>query len=677
MTANDLLRMGNKNGRIRKFLLLRNRHLLAVDTLGLLCIPSVAYVLRTESVEGLARLWEPLAVYTLGMILLKWFIFYAGRLYSTLWAYTSVHELLLVARTIGISAIAELAISYGIFYSYGDVPPGFPRSLPILSALITFFYITGIRFSVRVIYSAITKKDGYDGAMKRVLIAGAGTAGVMIARELQANPHLGMIPLGFVDDDPKKGSKLLCGIPVFGVIADIPWITNSRGVEEVIVAMPTAPGEVFRRVDRLCKEAGIPSKTTPGLYELASGAATIESVRQIQLEDLLRRDVVGSDPSMVSATIAGKRVLVTGAGGSIGSEIVRQLKGFRPSELVILGHGETSIFHIMKEMEEHRVAGTTVIPIVADIRDRERIDQVFQNHHPEIIFHAAAHKHVWLMEQNLPDAVTNNVMGTRVMVTLAEKYRVPRFVMISSDKAVNPTSVMGVTKRVAELIVQDAANRSGLGFITVRFGNVLGSRGSVIPIFRQQIAAGGPVTVTHPEVTRYFMTIPEAVHLVLQAGSMGTGGEVFVLDMGKQLKVLDVARDVIRLSGHTEEEVGIAFTGLKPGERMYEELFYETDTIETTAHPMVSVSRYNYAGEYASRKPRNGTAVYEADLRMDVDTLVAAAHQGDHDLMNAVIKQIVPQYTPAHEYMAVDPAATPTTPIGQTPQRPVIIPNGR
>ena len=312
------------------------------------------------------------------------------------------------------------------------------------------------------------------------------------------------------------------------------------------------------------------------------------------------------------AAISGARVLVTGAGGSIGSEIVRQLKNFRPSEILLLGHGETSIFHIMKELEEHPVPGMIVTPVVADVRDVERMQQVFFKHRPQIVFHAAAHKHVWLMEQNLPDAVTNNVLGTRTLVNLAEKFGVRRFVMISSDKAVNPTSVMGVTKRIAELIVQDAANRTGKGFVTVRFGNVLGSRGSVVPIFKHQIDIGGPVTVTHPEVTRYFMTIPEAVHLVLQAGSMGTGGEVFVLDMGEQLKVVDVARDVIRLSGYTEEEIGIEFTGLKPGEKMYEELFYDNDDSIATTHSKISVSYHNLAAEYASTP----AASHECDIRI-------------------------------------------------------------
>ena len=344
--------------------------------------------------------------------------------------------------------------------------------------------------------------------------------------------------------------------------------------------MPAVSGQVIRKVSAALQGDRRPEQDhTRTLRYSARRGARGERSRESSSKICCGGRLLESNPDTVRAAVSGARVLVTGAGGSIGSEIVRQLRNFRPSEIILLGHGETSIFHIMKELEEHPVPGMIVTPVVADVRDVERMQQVFFTHRPQIIFHAAAHKHVWLMEQNLPDAVTNNVLGTRVLVNLAEKFGVRRFVMISSDKAVNPTSVMGVTKRIAELIVQDAANRTGKGFVTVRFGNVLGSRGSVVPIFKHQIDIGGPVTVTHPDVTRYFMTIPEAVHLVLQAGSIGTGGEVFVLDMGEQLKVLDVARDVIRLSGYTEEEIGIEYTGLKPGEKMYEELFYAEDDI--------------------------------------------------------------------------------------------------
>jgi FlaA1/EpsC-like NDP-sugar epimerase len=309
----------------------------------------------------------------------------------------------------------------------------------------------------------------------------------------------------------------------------------------------------------------------------------------------------------------------------------------------------------MKELEEHAVPGITIRAVIADVRDVERMDQVFRTYKPDVVFHAAAHKHVWLMEQNLPDAVSNNVSGTRTLVQLADRHEVRRFVMVSSDKAVNPTSVMGVTKRVAELLVQEVALRGRKGFVTVRFGNVLGSRGSVVPIFKRQIEMGGPVSVTHPDVTRYFMTIPEAVQLVLQAGAMGEGGEVFVLDMGEQLKVIDVARDLIRLSGYTEQEIGIAITGLKPGEKMYEELFYEESDIGTTAHEKIRVSRRNDALEYnnrAARPPDADAQVYESPLWLDVGTLVEVAQDGDTELTEQMLRRLVPQYVPARHYDA-------------------------
>ncbi len=630
---------------------LRNRYLMGIDAMGLLIIPSLAILLRTESTDQLFSLWRIVALYTVGMIALKCIVLHRTGLYSSLWAYASVHELLLVVRAVGLVAFLEIFLFYFIVLPLSLPIDGFPRSIPILSALLTAFHVTGVRFSIRVIHALISRRDQELVRTRPVLIAGAGSAGIMVARDLKSNPQLGMDPVGFVDDDPKKCTKMICGVPVFGLIQDIPWVVKEHGIEEVIIAMPSVSGLVIRRIVQICKDAGVQSKITPGLFDILRGVARVVNVREIQLEDLLRREVAESNPDPVRAAIAGARVLVTGAGGSIGSEIVRQLKNFRPSELLLLGHGETSVFHIMKELEEHPVSGMTVTPIVADVRDMERMQQIFLKHKPQIIFHAAAHKHVWLMEQNLPDAVTNNVLGTRVLVTLAEKYGVRRFVLISSDKAVNPTSVMGVTKRIAELIVQDAANRTGRGFVTVRFGNVLGSRGSVVPIFKHQIDMGGPVTVTHPDVTRYFMTIPEAVHLVLQAGSMGTGGEVFVLEMGEQLKVVDVARDVIRLSGYTEEEIGIEYTGLKPGEKMYEELFYDNDDILSTSHSKIRVSHHNFAAEYGSRRSKSTQMPYESDLRMDVGTLIEAAGQGDTESMNAIIKQIVPQYTQAQEYV--------------------------
>ena len=406
--------------------------------------------------------------------------------------------------------------------------------------------------------------------MQRVLIAGAGEAGALILRELRANPQTGLIPVGFVDDDPHKQGMLIQRVRVLGSREPFPALVREHQVDQVIIAMPAAPGSAVREIVDICEQAGVRARIIPGMYELLSGAASIGQLRDVQIEDLLRREPVQTDTEQVAALIRGRRVLVTGAGGSIGSELCRQILRCEPAELIILGHGENSIFDIHNELRGWKTgslkleAGTAAsksaassnqhpaskfTPVIADIRDADRLAAVFAAHRPEIVFHAAAHKHVPLMEDNVEDAVTNNVLGTRRLVEASIAAGVEHFVLVSTDKAVNPSSVMGTTKRVAELIVQEAAQRTGRAFVAVRFGNVLGSRGSVVPFFQRQIAAGGPVTVTHPDVKRYFMTIPEAVQLVLQAAALGCGGEIFVLDMGEPVRIADLARDLIRLSG--------------------------------------------------------------------------------------------------------------------------------
>ncbi len=668
--------LGTMKTLLYKMTHLRNRYLIGIDILGLLLIPSIAFLLRTESTDQWFAIWQAIAVYTVAMIIFKGVLFYRVGFYNAMWAYASIHELLLVVRAVTLTCIVEIMIFVAAMVLPVRILDGIPRSLPLLSALLTAFHVTGVRFAIRVIYAIVSTREPQAERTKPVLIAGAGSAGIAVARELQRNRQLGLVPVGFVDDDPKKGSKLIAGIPVIDEIAGIPWVVKQHGIKEVIIAMPSVSGRVIRKVVQLCKDTGVPSKITPGLFDILQGAARVVNVREIQLEDLLRREAMQSNPEAVLTAVNGARVMVTGAGGSIGSEIVRQLRNFQPAELILLGHGENSIFHIMKELDAHPIPGMSVTPVIADVRDLERMQQVFERHRPQIVFHAAAHKHVWLMEQNLPDAVTNNVMGTRTLVHLSERFGVRRFVMISSDKAVNPTSVMGVTKRIAELIVQDAARRTGRGFVTVRFGNVLGSRGSVVPIFKHQIEMGGPVTVTHPDVTRYFMTIPEAVHLVLQAGSMGTGGEVFVLDMGEQLKVVDVARDVIRLSGYSEAEIGIEFTGLKPGEKMYEELFYEIDDIQQTPHPMIRVSHRDHVADHEARQKRTNGNAYEGTLSLDVDTLVEAAAQGNVEMMSTMILKLVPQYIPAREYVAEQREPSPAEPVVEPAAVAIGVPTG-
>lgn len=637
---------------------LRNRYLMAADVLGLLLIPATALLLRTETLTSVAQWWGPLVVYTLFFLILKIALFYRRGLYGAFWAYASVPELVVALKAVGMAAVLEILIYFAVVAPLGLVGKSFPRSIPFVSAILTAGHIIGLRSGIRILYRKLSRRQ-HATELKPVLIAGAGEAGLMVARELQSNPHLGLDPIGFVDDDIKKSGRRISDIPVFGSLEAIKYVVDRFAVEQVIIAMPTVSGEVIRRVNQLCRDAGVTSKIIPGLFDIIGGTARVTQTRGVQLEDLLRRGVVKTDSSGVHRLLGGSRVLITGAGGSIGSEIARQVRTFHPSDLIIVGHGETSVFHLMKELEEHSLPGVTVHPVVADVRDPERMDQVFRKFKPDVVFHAAAHKHVWLMEQNLPDAVSNNVLGTRTLVQMADRHDVRRFVMISSDKAVNPTSVMGVTKRVAELLVQEAALRTRKGFVTVRFGNVLGSRGSVVPIFKHQIEMGGPVCVTHPDVTRYFMTIPEAVQLVLQAASMGNGGEVFVLDMGQQLKVIDVARDLIRLSGFTEEQIGIAVTGLKPGEKMFEELFYDDSDIQTTAHEKIKVSKRNDALEYNKLTPRptqDGDAVYESPLWMDVDTLIEVAKEGDSDLIEQMLRRLVPQYTPARHYNATQAA---------------------
>ena len=636
--------------RIHILIHLRNRHMMGADLAALLVLPAIAYLLRTESVESLILDFNAVLMYTLVFTALKLGVFYAAGLYKEIWVYAGVPELLVLLGAAGAAAVMEICSYFIIISPLGIMPYGFPRSIPFVSSLLTACSIIGLRVGIKVLYRILIMRRQAP-ALKPVLIAGAGEAGLMVARELQANLQLGLDPRGFVDDDQQKAGRRMSGLPVFGSLDEIPDVVAHHAIQEVIIAMPAVDGSVVRRVTHLCQQASVPTKIIPGLYSIIGGASRVTATRDVQLEDLLRRGCVQTDVRNVREMIAGSRVMITGAGGSIGSEIARQVLTFHPSELVLLGHGENSIFELVKQLGDNGRDGTRVRTTVADIRDEDRMEEVFGAYRPEVVFHAAAHKHVWLMEQNLPDAISNNIHGTRTLVRMADRFEVRRFVMVSSDKAVNPTSVMGVTKRIAELIVQDTARHSGKAFAAVRFGNVLGSRGSVVPIFKAQIETGGPVCVSHPDVTRYFMTIPEAVQLVLQAGTMGKGGEVFVLDMGEQLKVIDLARDLIRLSGFTEKEIGIAITGLKPGEKMYEELFYPDDIVTPTDHAKILVSRSGpSAGHEGAGDAPGDILPYESSLRTNVDALVEIAKEGDILLIEELLARIVPQYTPARYF---------------------------
>ena len=504
-------------------------------------------------------------------------------LYRRLWIYASTGELRLITAAVTTASVVTAGVM-AVLIVTGNVLPGMPRSALGIDWLLSLVLIGGSRFALRLLAEqSMTRR--VDGKGKRALVVGAGDVGASVVRELQKSSQLNLTPVGFLDDDPAKQKHTIYGVAVIGKVEDLSLLIDLHKIDIVIIAIPSAPGQLVRLVNDVCRIKGIPSRTVPGVYELVGGKVSVNRLREVDIHDLLRRDPVRVNDEAVGAALAGKRVLVTGAGGSIGRELCRQIARRAPAELVLLGHGENSIFEIFLELRAD-YPDMTLSPVIADVRDEVRLAQVFEEHQPQIVFHTAAHKHVPLMEVNVVEAITNNVIGTRNVVRAALDYQVERFVLISTDKAVRPSSIYGATKRLAEMIVLNTARQSKRAFTVVRFGNVLGSRGSIIPIFKQQIANGGPVTITHPDMFRFFMTIPEAVYLILQAASMENGGETFVLNMGEPIRILSLAEDLIRLSGlEPYRDVEIAFTGIRPGEKMTEELWEEGTPRLKTLHP--------------------------------------------------------------------------------------------
>lgn len=513
-------------------------------------------------------------------------IFYAFGFYRRLWRYTSLHDLAVIV--LGTSTVAALQL-VGF---YTTEVYRFPRSVIILTWLLSMFLIGASRLSDRLRWAFKSRQINGPKELekiKRVLIIGAGDAGEMVLRELLKRPDLGLKVVGFVDDDTSKHGRSLHGVPVLGPIEDIPKLTEKYHVQQLIIAIPSAPRRRIRSIVELCYQTRAEVRILPGVYELIDGKVTINHIKKVELEDLLGRDPVEVDIEEIAGYLNGEVVLITGAGGSIGSELSRQIARFNPKKLLLLGHGENSIFEIHNELS-YKYPQLEMVPVIADIQDKKRIEQVFLEHKPTVVFHAAAHKHVPLMELNPTEAVKNNVIGTLNVAEAADKYKAKRFVLISTDKAVKPKSVMGATKRAAELIIQTLGRQSTTRFCAVRFGNVLGSRGSVVSVFRQQIARGGPVTVTHPDMTRYFMTIPEAVQLVIQAGAMAENGEIFILDMGEPVKIIDLARQMIKLSGFEPgEDIKIEFIGIRPGEKLKEEVLTEEEGVVRTKHQQIFV----------------------------------------------------------------------------------------
>ena len=607
---------------------IRNRHFFLLDLFFIPFAVYFSYVLRLDKLN-IAPFWLSWGVFVLCALLLTPLIFWRVGVYSRYWLYASIEELALLTGGLTVSAVLTGTINL-ILAGMNPASFLFPRSTPFLYLLLGLAATAGPRLLVR----ATTSPHWHWGTRpptQSALIAGAGDAGHKILREIQANPQLGLHVVGFVDDDPLKQNVTISGTPVLGTVADIPQLVRDYSLTKVIIAMPSAAGTTIRHIVRLCEQVKVATQIIPALHSLLNGRVTINQLRQVQIEDLLRREPVQTDTSAVHALIRGRRILITGAGGSIGSELCRQVLACAPAELILLGHGENSIFTITHELRR-RSPDFPITPLIADVRFGERIEALFAKHRPQVVFHAAAHKHVPLMEHNVCEAITNNVLGTQNVLRAARAYGVERFVMISTDKAVNPTSIMGASKRTAELLVLHAAQQSGLPYVAVRFGNVLGSRGSVVLTFQQQIAAGGPVTVTHPEMIRFFMTIPEAVQLVLQAAVIGRGGEIFVLDMGEPVKIVDLAQDLITLSGlEVGRDIEIAFSGIRPGEKLYEELFIQGESYRRTQHHKIFIAE-------------NASTLLAETVPPTIAHLIESAQHDDSDRVHTLLRQLIPEH---------------------------------
>jgi len=516
-------------------------------------------------------------------------VFYFTGIYKRVWSFARAEDLLALVSSLLITALTLVSISYFLHIAV-------PRSVFILTWVLDVLLSCGARAVPKLLQGRGGNFQKHKNGRK-VLVVGAGDAGVLVVKELLRRDNSALLPVGFLDDDERKVKTTIMGLPVFGSRKDLVQIVKEKGIQEVLIAMPSAAGQVIKEIVDNCREANVPVRTLPRMYDIINGEITVDFIREVKLEDLLGREPVSLDTELVEASIQGKRVLVTGAGGSIGSELCRQICRYNPAELVLLGHDENPLFEIEMELRE-RFPVVSLSTVVADIKDLNRLDAVFQEVKPQVVFHAAAHKHVPLMEENPGEAFKNNVLGTRNVAEITDRVGAEAFVFISTDKAVNPTSVMGATKRIAEMIIQNFNEISTTRFTAVRFGNVLGSRGSVVPIFQEQIRRGGPVTVTDPEMRRFFMTIPEAAQLVLQAGAMAQGGEIFILDMGEAVKIVDMARDLIRLSGFKpDEDIKIEYTGIRPGEKLYEELLTEAEGVTATKHKRIFVAHkqnFNY-----------------------------------------------------------------------------------
>jgi FlaA1/EpsC-like NDP-sugar epimerase len=619
-------------------LLARRAARVAIDIAALAGAYVLAHLVRFDGAvpgDQLGRLVVSLPY----VVLLQWAALSAIQTHRVSWRYTSVTELLDLVRALLAAAMvlgAARIIAEPLAGTWGAARYAItPFGIIVSDLVLGVAALAGVRVARRLQAEAAEQRGrtgaAAAGPVRRVLLIGAGRAGVMVARELEQRPDLGMRAVGFVDDDPHKARQVISGVPVVGTTADLPKLAERLRPDQTIISIASADGATIRRITAACEDAGLEPDIIPGVYEIVGGQVNLSRIRPVAIEDLLGREPVELDVSAIRQYVTHDVVLVTGAGGSIGSELCRQLAAFDPKRIVLVEQAENALWAIHRELEASLDGSIDLVPAVADVTDADRIRRLFLLHRPSVVFHAAAHKHVPMMEWNPGEAIKNNVLGTKVVADAAAQHGTRRFVMISTDKAVNPTSIMGATKRIAERYVQHLAHETGRPFVSVRFGNVLGSSGSVIPVFEEQIARGGPVTVTHPDMVRFFMTIPEASQLVLQAGALGEAGEVFVLDMGEPVKIVDLARDLIRLSGfEPDADIAIEYTGVRPGEKMYEEIALTGENADPTTHAKI----------FTCRTP---SAAWDS-WSVDLDELTAGAERLTRDEARELLPRLVPEF---------------------------------
>ena len=605
-------------------LLLKKILLVVYDIASMVAASILALFLRFEGrYDAIPQQYlEKIQQYIFIVIVISIVIFYVMRLYGSLWSYAGTTELVNILVASILSSGVQMAV-------YVLVDVRMPRSYYVFYGAGLFVFVTVSRYSYRVIRTMI-KRQKSSKSCTNVLVVGAGGAGNMLVREISNSSHINKRVVCIVDDARAKQGSYLHGVKIYGGREAIPELVKKYGVEEIMLAIPSAPAKEIKQILDICKETGCELKRLPGVYQLVNGEVSINALKEVDVNDLLGREPVSVDLSSILDYVSGKTILVTGGGGSIGSEICRQVAQHNPRRLVIVDIYENSAYDIQNELK-NRYPYLDLVVLIASVRNTKRMDMIFEKYRPDIVYHAAAHKHVPLMEDSPNEAVKNNVLGTWKVVQAADRWKTKRFVMISTDKAVNPTNIMGATKRICEMIVQTYNNRSETEFVSVRFGNVLGSNGSVIPLFKKQIAQGGPVTVTHPEIIRYFMTIPEAVSLVLQAGVYARGGEIFVLDMGEPVKIVDLAKNLILLSGHKpDDDIPIVYTGLRPGEKLYEEMLMEEEGLQDTENKLIHIGKPIKIDEEQFFKQLEKLADYVVqepeDIRKWVQEIVTTYH---------------------------------------------------